>query len=501
MTANLNNVVNVLLLPEGKAVARDNMNVVAIITTERGYLSSNKRYELYRSLTAVGQNFGTNSEVYQHAVTFFGTQPNASQAGGVLVIGYHRASSETTAATAATLKGAQVNPDTLLSQLRSVSAGSFDVTINGTNRSVTGLDLRVASSLSAVAALINTALGANGSCAWNADESRFVITSPTTGAGSTLAFAVNGATGTPIAAALGLTTGSGAFVTNGVASATLTAETKIQALDALKALVQFKGFVFISTSTSQEVTDIGTWAQANGILGYDVFSNLSNLELDITNPVWLNTLAGRTNYRTLFSRAGNRKFATSYMARAHTVNFNGENTAITMNLKTLNVPPEEYTETEITKAEQVGLDLYTTFKRVPKVIASGANDFSDNPYNLLAFIDAVQTDMFNLLGGSATKIPQTTRGVNQLIDQAEKTTRGFVRSGVFAAGEWSSPDTFGDVNVFKRSIRDNGFYWLAGSLADQPQEDREDRKSPVLQGAVKNAGAIHKADIIINFNY
>jgi hypothetical protein len=37
-------------------------------------------------------------------------------------------------------------------------------------------------------------------------------------------------------------------------------------------------------------------------------------------------------------------------------------------------------------------------------------------------------------------------------------------------------------------------------LKDQPQADRQARKSPVLQGAVKNAGAIHSVDIIINFN-
>jgi len=37
-------------------------------------------------------------------------------------------------------------------------------------------------------------------------------------------------------------------------------------------------------------------------------------------------------------------------------------------------------------------------------------------------------------------------------------------------------------------------------LSDQAQADRQARKSPVIQGAVKNAGAIHSADIIINFN-
>jgi hypothetical protein len=233
---------------------------------------------------------------------------------------------------------------------------------------------------------------------------------------------------------------------------------------------------------------------------YDVFSAASNLEIDPTNPVWAVKLAGQSNYRCLFSKSGNRKLAASYMTRAHTVNFRAENSALTMHLKELAVPAEEYTQTEINKAQQVGLDVYTTIKLTPAVFTSGANGFVDERYNLIAFVDFLQVDMYNLLKQTATKIPQTTRGVNQLIDQAEKTTRQFVRAGVAAPGEWSSPDTFGELKTFKENIRNNGFYWLAGSLAAQSQASREARESPVLQGAVKLAGAVHSVDMIVNIN-
>jgi len=124
----------------------------------------------------------------------------------------------------------------------------------------------------------------------------------------------------------------------------------------------------------------------------------------------------------------------------------------------------------------------------------------DNVYNLIAFIDSVQVDMFNLLKMTGTKIPQTTPGVLTMIDQGEKTTRRFVRAGVFGPGEWSKPDYFGDYKTFFDNIREYGFYWQAGSLADQSTADRQARKSPVLQCAVKNQGAIHSADVVINFN-
>ena len=52
--ANINNVINVALLPEGLLAARDNMNVVAIMTSQQdGPLSSANRYELYSDAASV----------------------------------------------------------------------------------------------------------------------------------------------------------------------------------------------------------------------------------------------------------------------------------------------------------------------------------------------------------------------------------------------------------------------------------------------------------------
>lgn len=203
------------------------------------------------------------------------------------------------------------------------------------------------------------------------------------------------------------------------------------------------------------------------MLMYDVFSGSDYLELDTDNVVWTIKLAGYTNYRMLYSAADNRKLAASYMARAHTVNFAGENTALTMNLKELAVPAEDYTQTQITNAKNVGLDVYTTIKQTAAVLCSGANNFMDERYNLIAFVDYLQVDMYNIQRQTATKIPQTRPGIAQLVDQAEKTTRQFVKAGVVAPGTWTSPDFFGDRTKFLQNIEDNGYYWLSGLLSDQ----------------------------------
>lgn len=498
MTADTSNVINATLLPQGQQAARDNMNVVAILTSEQGGpISSANRFERYRNAADVAAAFGTASQANDFAKAFFGTTPNAVNAGGDLIIGFWRGGSEAVAATAAVLTGAQIVESTVIDALQGIQDGSFDIDVDGTTVPVTALDFRTVTDIDGIVSLLDAAV--TGATVTYADQ-KFIITSDTTGVLSTLTLLTDPATGTFIGNILNLASGTGATLVQGAAADTLNAETKEAAITALKAEVNVKGAMFIEAPTDSEAKDLADFAQANSMLLYDVFDTATNLDVDVTNPVWEIKLAGNTNYRMLYSKAGNRKLAASYMARAHTVNFSAENSALTMNLKELSVPAESYTQTEITKAKTVGLDLYTTIKNTPIVLTSGANDFVDNRYNLIAFIDAVQTDFFNLLKGTATKIPQTRRGVDALIDRGEKTTRGFVRAGVFAPGTWSSPDTFGDLETFKRNIELNGFYWIAGSLADQPQSERDARESPVLQAAVKNAGAIHSADIIINFN-
>lgn len=503
MSANISNVINVALLPEGLLAARDNMNVVAVMTSQQtGPLSTANRYALYSDVASVAEDFGTDSDIYAHATAFFGTTPNPTNAGGLFVAGYWRGASENVDATAAVLTGAQLVETTVIDQLQAISDGSFDITVDGELIQVSAFDTRTITTLEELATALSVELvGATKSAtATISDDDRLIITSDSTGAASTITLASDPAAGTFIGTLLGIAAGTGATITQGAAADVLAAETQVEAITALKALVNVKGVVFIDSTDDATRKLLAEWAQANSTLVYDVFSAAANLTIDPTNVVWDIKLSSLTNYRMLYSAAGNRKLATAYMARAHVVNFNAERSALTMQLKALSVTAEDYTQGEITAAKAVGLDIYTTIKDVPVVLTSGANDFVDNRYNIIAFIDAVQTDMFNLLKGTATKIPQTQRGVNQMIDQAEKTTRGFVRAEVFAPGTWTSPDYFGDQDTFNRNIEENGFYWIAGALADQPQADRQARKSPVLQGAVKNAGAIHSADIIINFN-
>lgn len=497
MNADISNIINVALIGEPGLATTDNMNLIAVMTSEQGVITSAERFRAYRNAAAVEADWGTASSVTAHAQAVFGTKPNAINFGGSLIVGLHRATTENVAASAATLRSAQLVESTVISQLQAITNGSFDIDVDGVTSSASALNFSAVTTLDGVAALIDTAI-AGATVAHS--NGYLTVTSATTGVLSLLTFMEAGVTGTFIGNILSMAAGTGAALAQGAAAAVLPIETKVASLSALKAKINFKGAEFIDLVLDAEVDDIAAWAQANQTIIYAVFSGSSYLVVSSANPVWVVKLASQSNFRCLYSKSGNRLLAASYMARTHTVNFNAENSAMTMHLKTLSVPAEAYSQTEIDAAKTVGLDIYTTTKDVPIVLTSPANDFVDNVYNLIAFIDAIQTENFNTLKQTGTKVPQTTRGVNQLVSANEKVCRQYVRAGVFAPGTWSSTDSFGLIATFNRNIEQFGFYVLAGLLKDQLQPDRQQRKSPVIQIAVKNAGAIHSADIIINFN-
>lgn len=492
----LNRSVTVSLIPEGRAVAAENMNVIAILTDERGVLNSNNRYMVVAP-SEVASLFGTYSKANEWATVVAATQPNASQVGGALVIGYHRATNEDVAVRSATLTGVQVDEVLVINDTQSITDGSFVIEVDGVESVITGVNLTLATTLDEIKEALNVAL-LSLSVVATVDDANLILTAGE-GTGKTISTLEGASEGTPIATLLGLSQAAGALVTDGADAATLAPETRLEALTELKALVNFKGVVTTDRILDAEVLPIATWSRATNTLVYNVFEGSKYTVMKNSNPCWQVRMAGLKTFRMLYG--ADRKLAAAYMARMHTVNFNGENTAITMNLKELPIVADPISDDLWSKLNKIGLDVYTTTSGEPNVLCSYGNDYADNEYNLIAFVNAVQTDIFNVLKLTGTKLAQIERDGQKLVDTAEATSRRFVRANMLGAGAWTNPSTFGNVEVFKRAIKQDGFYWMLGDFDTQPQADRQRRKAPVLQGAIKNAGAIHNVDVIIFFNY
>ena len=192
----------------------------------------------------------------------------------------------------------------------------------------------------------------------------------------------------------------------------------------------------------------------------------------------------------------------AYVSKAMSTVFEGSNTTQTMHLKPLvGVTADPImTETLLEKCKTAGVDSYVSIAGVPCVFSTGANGFFDEVFNELWFVNALQTAGFNYLRQTGTKIPQTEAGMTGLKSVYMEVCSRAVNNGFIAPGKWNSPDTFGDPTTFKNNIANLGYYVYSLPVAQQSQSDREERKAPLVQIAVKAAGAIHSTNIIVNIN-
>lgn len=195
-----------------------------------------------------------------------------------------------------------------------------------------------------------------------------------------------------------------------------------------------------------------------------------------------------------------RLFAAAYLSRAFAVNYSGSNTTITMNLKDLiGIQADtNISETILNQCVTLGVDCFPSVEGLAKVISNRQGGmYFDQVCNQIWFLNAIQRAVFNTLATTSTKIPQTEGGIEKLTKAIRSVCTQGVTNGFIAPGTWNSPDTFGDYDDFFRNIEEFGYYIYHQPVTQQAQSEREERKAPLFQIAVKEAGAVHSANILI----
>jgi len=197
-----------------------------------------------------------------------------------------------------------------------------------------------------------------------------------------------------------------------------------------------------------------------------------------------------------------RKFAAGYAARLFGTNFNGSNTTITMNLKQIvGIGADTgINETIAAQCQTVGVDFYALVQGLPEVVSTGGNGYSDNVYNLTWLLNALQVATFNTLGTTSTKIPQTETGMNTIKSSVAQVLNQAVANGFLAPGTWTGA-LFGNPASLATNIQQFGYYVYSQPVSQQIQSDRAKRIAPLVQIAIKYAGAIQSVNGIIYINY
>lgn len=191
----------------------------------------------------------------------------------------------------------------------------------------------------------------------------------------------------------------------------------------------------------------------------------------------------------------------AFFGRALTVNFNQNKSTITMMWKQeILIVAETLTESQAAQLKATNCNVFVNYNNSTAVVQYGTvagGRFFDEVHGLDWLQNAIQTNVYNLLYQSLTKIPQTNAGVGQIVSSINATLDQSVANGLVAPGKWNS-DGFGALN--RGDYLKSGYYVYVAPVESQSQADREARICPPLQIAVKMAGAIHTVAITVNVN-
>jgi hypothetical protein len=422
-----------------------------------------------------------------------------------------------------------------------VADGDLRVTIDGVNNDLTNLDFTSATTLADIAAILQLRLNdANVSVVGNTivfasktkgGDSSVVVSQLPAGAGTDLSGATYFDTGSGVATVgteyiiftskiVGASSSvdivqlpggvgtdlSGATYLN-VASGVATVGVNSSGETIQDAITRTEGTVFYAgVMTDLEMEDavinpLADFIQARDMIFVHHFSSTGSIAGVITTIKDASNTKTRALLYTVSPQEANLMKA-AYVGRGFSVNTNGTNTAFTMHLKALNTinSDDGINQTILNQAITAGADMYVSIEGLPSTYSVGGNDFFDNVYMNLALKFALETAGFNYLKQTNTKVPQTESGMSGLKSAYNVVNERFVNNNFIAPGEWTSSETFGDPEIFKQNIREVGYYTYSIPISQQSASEREQRKAPLVQIAIKRSGAIHSSDVLVIIN-
>lgn len=483
--------INVTINLGPRAATRRNFGVLCIAGPS-DVITAQERIRFYTGTDGIAEEFGLDAPEYKAAEVFFSQSPRPSI---VAVARWLKSASS------AVLRGGILTAaEQLMGAWTSITDGAFTLTVGGAAHTVSGLDFSGQTNLNGVASVIRDALApAGATIAW--DGGRFTAQTLSGGTAAALGWAsapTGDAPGTDIAAMLKLT-----------AATALTPEPgrdPESPAECAAALADLTSGWYGLTFADQALTDEQHLAVAAAVEAMDTarlyaLTITDTRALDAAHEGLPAALKAAKYKRTFWQYSDNPYAVASGIGRAFTVNFGGNRTAITLMYKQEpGVVPQYLTETQARVLEAKNGNVFAYYDNdtailQPGVMASG--DFFDEIHGLDWLADAVQTACYNLEYTSSTKISQTDEGLTEFVNVIEAQFVQARNNGLIAPGTWNQ-DGFGQLK--RGDYLPKGWYIYAPPMDSQDQSEREQRKAPPIQCAIKLAGAIHTADVLINVN-
>lgn len=317
---------------------------------------------------------------------------------------------------------------------------------------------------------------------------------------SSVGYATSPGSGTDISAQLMLTAATSQALVPGYS-----AETPVQCAAALANLsTAWYGLMFAASvaPTDQQSLSVSSFIEGLDITRiYGVTTQNTNaLSALVTND--LGSLMQDAAYNQSFIQySSSTPYAVaSLFGRAFTVDYTASNTTIILMFKQEpGVTAEVLTQNQALVLQNKSINVFVAYDDDTNILQYGtmsSGEFLDTIQGVDWLQNAIQTAVYNVLYTSP-KVPQTDAGVNQLTAAIAGVCNQGVGNGFIAPGIWNATG-FGQLQ--QGQYLKSGFYIFAASVNTQSQEDRQARKAPPIQVAVKLAGGIQSVDVLVSVN-
>jgi hypothetical protein len=405
-TLSISRLIKVSVSLAASAAQSQNINSMLILGTST-VIDTVSRIRSYTTIEEVAADFGTAVEEYLQAFLWFEQVPQPS----TLSIGRWA----NTAAAGQLLGAPLTAAQQALSNFTSITTGSMTISVDGVAQNLTAVSFSGVLNLNGVATAINGKL-TGATAVWNANQSRFVITSSTTGASSAVSFATAEGTGVDVSTLLGLrATNSGSYVAPGIVAETALAAVTLFDSDYGQ---QWFGLV-VPAAVDADNLAIGPFIEASANFHYfgwstvetgvitagssDIASEMSALKLNRSGGQYSST---------------NPYTAASLLARILTTDYTANNSTITLMYKQEpGIVAENLSSSQLNTLESKNCNVFVAYDNNTAIIEPGVSSsgvYIDSVIGSMVFGIALQTALFNALYTTTTKIPQTDAGMSML---------------------------------------------------------------------------------------
>ena len=477
-----------------QAELRTDLSIMAVALENLGFLPDSNRVRFYSTIEAVENDFAPGTEAHFAASAFFAQTPRAQ----TLALGEVYLTP-----IAAQLASAKFS-DAELAAVKAVTDGeisiSYDLGSGAVLDALTGLDFSSITTLTDVAAVIDTALSTDLGCVVKTlpgGDAILSLTTTSTGDDTVISYPIDPAgSGTYVGDLLNFTADQGGFIFNG----------------------------YTPTGIADELASILNAANNAGkfIYGWALGASLRDVAIQTAAAEWIlprtgiltlvsnDPLAANPSYTAdigpVVAASGNRRVVAIYhnniqrypdvsiLAYMLHVNYRLQDSTVTAKFKELpGIETVQLSETEWSVLQEKGYNTYTAIGNAARTFRDGdtsgtAGWYMDTVINLDNFVEDLSVNVYNVFLRNK-KIPYTRRGVALLVDACRDTGNQYEYNGTFA-----------DRDVTDNTVKSGVAVVPAVVITPTPINqmsiaDRAARIGPPIQMTVQEAGAIHSVAI------